>query len=136
MNKINGRIPQDEMDLAYRKALESHDSIKQDNLSYLRGELTRMIDLLNENIDHIGAFSVVFVAKQDDSLVDPFDADDPTTDAIRKVTAYHKGTALLLAHALKGQVQYLESDTRDTPSFSDFLAGLVGPKDKGIDEED
>ena len=124
-NKLNGRIPQDEMDLAYQNTLARHRSTMEDNLARLREELTLMIELLNANVDHIGAFSVAFVAKEGDSLVDPFDADDPTTDMIGRATAYHKGTALLLAVALKDQVKYLESDTSRRPAFSDLLAGLI-----------
>lgn len=136
MNKINGRIPQDEMDAAYQKALESNDSIKRENLSFLREALTRMIDLLNENIDHIGAFSVVFVAKQDDSIVDPFDPKEPTTDAMGKAVSYYRGCSLLLAHALKDQVRRLESgaDQNDAPSIPNLLAGLLGSLEP--DEED
>jgi len=124
-NKLNGRIPQDEMDLAYQNTLARHRSTMEDNLARLREELALMIELLNANVDHIGAFSVVFIAKAGDSLVDPFDADDPTTGGIGRSVACHKGPALLLADAMKNQVKNLESDTSRRRAFSDLLAGLI-----------
>ena len=128
-NKLNGRIPQDEMDLAYQKTLASHRSKMENSRVRLREELAHMIELLNENVDHIGAFSVVFVTNADDSLVDPFDADDPTTDGMGRSVACHKGTALLLADAMKDQIRYLESSPWDTPSIPNLLAGFLGTRE-------
>lgn len=132
-HKANGRIPQEDLDLAAQNAREKNRTIAEDNLSTVRERLEHYIKLLAENIDHIGAFAIVMIAKQDDTLVDPYDAEDPTTDAISNATSYFKGHSLLLAHLLKAHVRTLESNdssSRHLPSsFPNFLAGLLESED-------